>query len=268
MEEAKTPLQGGKPRHEQVSAWLKDQIESGVYIVDDLLPSESQLGERFSVSRITVRRALQTLEAEDFIYRRQGLGSFVKDLHVHQGLVRLTDFVEDMSASGIASRSSVLHFKPEDASPKVASALDLEENTRVVRLDRLRLGDGEPLAFDSTWMSVFYAHLLDGKNLEKETLYRILESDYDICICRGRYRIEAVNATNEIAQHLDVPWGRALLLIERISYTNREKPVYFQQRYYRCDRVAYDLELVRREGPTEPGTKGFPLREFEPVFKK
>ncbi len=268
MDETNIPLMGGRPRHEQISSWLKEQIERGGFAENDQLPSESRLGERFSVSRITVRRALQTLESEGLIYRRQGLGSFVQDTCVSHGLVRLTDFVEDMASAGISARSVVLHFKPEEATSRVASALAVDENTSVVRLDRLRYGDGEPLAFDYTWMTVFQAQLLDGKDLDNETIYSLLERDYNICICKSRFRIEAVNASNEIAQHLDVPWGRALLMIERTSFSENENPIYFQQRFYRCDRVAYELELVRGAEYKHTGSKGFPLREFEPVFKK
>ncbi|WP_243664463.1 GntR family transcriptional regulator [Rhodothermus marinus] len=57
-------LQPGKPRHQQLSDWLREQIEQGVYKPQDRLPSEHELSRRFGVSRITVRRALQTLEHE------------------------------------------------------------------------------------------------------------------------------------------------------------------------------------------------------------
>ncbi len=268
METGEEPGRRGVPRHVQISDWLRAQINDGVLRADDRLPSESQLVRRFSVSRITVRRALQTLESDHLIYRHQGLGSFVKDPHVHQGLVRLTDFVEDMEAAGIVARSEVLHFKPETAPSSIASLLRIEEGVSVMRLDRLRFGDGEPLAFDSTWLPVFYAQLLDGKDLEGDSIYRILERDYDISVNRGRYRIEAVNASNEIAQNLQLPWGRALLMIERISYSDNERAVYVQQRYYRSDRVAFDLELERSPSGVADPRRGMPLCEFEPIFKK
>ncbi|RMF52818.1 MAG: GntR family transcriptional regulator, partial [Bacteroidetes bacterium] len=238
-------LKPGRPRHEQVSDWLREQIEQGVFGVDARLPSENQLGERFGVSRITVRRALQTLENEGLIYRRQGLGSFVRDHRVRQGLVRLTDFVEDMMQAGLTPASRVLFHGPEPAPPEAAAALEVEPGTTVVRLDRLRLGDGVPLAFDRTWLPVFYAQLLEGHDLTAETIYHILERDYGIPVLRGRYRIEAVNATEDLADHLDVPVGRALLRISRTSFTEGDRRIYFQQRYYRSDRVAYELELAR-----------------------
>jgi len=255
-----------QPRHEQVSDWIRERIESGAYLEDDQLPSENQLGTQFGVSRITVRRALQTLESDGLIYRKQGLGSFVKDNRLHQGLVRLTDFVEDMEAAGIKPQSIVLHQEMEPASVRVAAALGVAEGSTVYRVDRLRKGDGEAMAFDRTWLPPFYAHLIEKHNLEQDTIYNILETNYDICVCRGRFRIEAVNAPNDVAQHLDVPWGRALMLIERTASTEADQTFYYQQRYYRSDRVAYELEL--RRGKTKNQKSGLPLKEFEPIFKR
>ncbi|QXD13963.1 GntR family transcriptional regulator [Rhodocaloribacter litoris] len=259
-------LKPGRPRHEQLSDWLREQIEQGVYEVDSRLPSESQLGKRFGVSRITVRRALQTLENEGLIYRRQGLGSFVRDQRVRQGLVRLTDFVEDMTQAGLTPSSQVLFHGPVPAPPEVARALGLDEGTTVIRLDRRRLGNGEPVAFDRTWLPVFYAQLLEGHDLETETIYHILEHNYGVPVLRGRYRIEAVNADAELAATLGVAEGRALLLITRLSTTHGDRHIYYQQRYYRSDRVAYELELERDPRRLPSAAHGLPLRDFEPVF--
>ncbi len=265
MSNQNTALRTGSPRHEQVSAWLRERIESGHYGADDQLPSESRLGDRFGVSRITVRRALQTLEGEGLIYRRQGLGSFVRDQRLRQGLVRLTDFSEDMEAAGLRAGSRVESRAMEPATGRIAAALGVEEDTPVMRLDRLRLGDGEPVAFDRTWLPPFYAQLLEGRDLRRETIYRVLERDLGITMERGRFRFEAVNAPSEIGQALGVPWGRALLLVERVTYAEGGRCVYFQQRFYRSDRVAYELDLER-----EPGShgEGLPIRDFETVFKR
>jgi GntR family transcriptional regulator len=259
-------LESGRPRHEQISDWLREHIEQGTYDTDEKLPSEKELGERFDVSRVTVRRALQTLESEDYIYRRQGLGSFVKERRAAQGLVRLTDFAQDMAQAGLQASSEVLHHAPEPAPAEVAVHLDTDES-KVMRLDRVRLGNGRPIAFDRTWLPMFYAQLLEGHDLEHETIYHILETEYDIPILRGRYRITAANASPPLEEALGVAEGQALLLIERLSLTEGEKRVYFQRRYYRSDRVAYELELARDSSRRNAAEHGMPLRDFEPVFE-
>ncbi len=259
-------FESGRSRHEQLSDWLRSKIEDGTYDVDDQLPSEHQLSERFDVSRITVRRALQTIENEGLIYRRQGLGSFVRDRRARQGLVRLTDFAQDMAQAGLEASSEVLHHAQETVPPDVASPLQLDADATVVQLDRLRLGDGHPVAFDRTWLPLFYAQLLEGHDLAHETIYRILEREYEIPVLRGHYRITAENAPAPVADPLGVPSGRALLLIERLSLTQGDKPVYFQRRYYRSDRVAYELELERDTSGHPDLSGGWPMQTFEPVF--
>lgn len=253
------------PRHERVSSWIRDQIETGALLENDQLPSENQLGKRFGVSRITVRRALQTLESEGLIFRRQGLGSFVADNRLHHGLEHLSDFVEDMEAAGLKPESIVLESGTEPAGSRVAAALNIEEGTTVFRIDRLRKGNGETLAYDRTWMPMFYAHLLQQKNLESTTIYHVLEEEHGICVCKGRFRIEAINAPNDVAQHLDVPWGRALLLIERTTLSDADQRIYFQQRFYRSDKVAYELLLQRGKRPKKNTEQS--VKSLEPVFK-
>ena len=243
-------LRKGEPRHQQISSWLRKQIRSGALSPDDQLPSESRLGSQFGVSRITVRRALHTLESEGLIYRKQGLGSFVQSRPVRQSLLVLTDFVEDMAAAGLVASSRTLRLESEPAPALVAEALGVEAGKPVVCLERVRLGDGQAVAFDRTWLPMLYGHLLEDHDLGEQTIYSILEEEFDIPIVSGTYRIEAVNAKPDVAGVLGIPRGRALLLIERLSRTIGGKSVYYQRRYYRSDLVAYELELERDRGRT------------------
>jgi GntR family transcriptional regulator len=77
-------LKKGIPRHAQISQWLRRQIDEGVFKPEEKLPSENELSRKFDVSRVTIRRALQSLESEAIIYRCQGLGSFVSDERAHR----------------------------------------------------------------------------------------------------------------------------------------------------------------------------------------
>lgn len=256
-------LKRNMPRHEQISDWLKQQINDGVYDKDEKLPSEQELSSRFEVSRVTVRRALQTLESDHVIYRCQGLGSFVKKDGSAQSMIRLTDFMEDMEAAGKKARSEVLQVRQEQASRLVAEQLNIKEGQQVLRLDRLRFGDNEPVAFDITWFPIFYGQLIIDQELTDKTIYKILEEDYEIPIIRGRYTISACSANDTMAQHLNIAEGAPLLVFDRNSYTLSEKSVYYQRRYYRPDKIAWQVSLER-----EPDKKSseMPLKEFVPVF--
>lgn len=259
-------LKEGIPRHSQISQWLRKKIEEGDFKADEKLPSENELAKKFEVSRVTIRRALQSLESEEIIYRCQGLGSFVKDDRTPHNLVRLTDFNEDMSKAGLNASSEVRDFMTVDAPDWLAEILDIEKGTKVIQIDRLRLGDGEPIAFDRTWMPILYGQLLDRNNLDKTTIYRQLEENYDIPIVRGSYRMSAENADKELAKELKIPEQSPLLLIDRISFTIGGKAVYYQKRYYRSDKVIYEMTLERDQNNLS-GESEMPLKEFVPVFK-
>ncbi|WP_069804058.1 GntR family transcriptional regulator [Thermogemmatispora onikobensis] len=261
-----TPQQlmpGPTPLYHQLKQILRGGIERGVYRPGDRLPTEQELMQTYGVSRITVRQALNELEDEGLVVRRHGKGTYVAEQRVEQSLVRLTDFVEDMELAGLEPSSRVLAFQREAASRAVASALGLREGEEVMRLDRLRLANGRPMAFDVTWLPMRFGVLLPEEELDRETIYHLLESRYGIPIEAGTFEITAANATPEQAHLLEVPVGAALLLIRRLSCTGGNAPIYIQERYYRPDRVSYRLCLQRRGGA---GGRPPTISELRPIF--
>lgn len=260
-------LKKHKSIHSQISEWIRKRIESGEYGENEKLPSEHEISRIFDVSRVTVRRALQTLEAEGRIYRTHGVGSFVSDNRQRQSLIKLTDFNEDMKSSGLKASSEVIKFSHIKASKLITEKLKLKKDSTVIRIDRVRMGDGAPVAFDYTWLPLFYGQLLDGLDLSNKTIYSIFEKDYEIPIVRGFYSITAENSDSYLAEHLDIREGKALLVIERLSLTLKDKPVYYQKRYYNSDKVIYEL-LLERDPDDKSSGSGMPLRELLPVFRK
>lgn len=261
-------MSASTPRHELISNRLREAILEKEYRPGEKLPSESELTDRFDVSRITVRHALDTLMKEGLIYKKQGLGTFVSKKEVTKPLIHLHDFMEEIAKAGYEGTSKVLSFKKTKAEDEITELLDLESESPVVLMDRVRLGDGQPLAFDKTWFPLEYGKLLITKDLEHKTIYKILEDEFDIPIVNGRYQIKAANADSYIADHLNITPHTALLLVDRISYTRGQKKVYYQQRYIRPDKMAYQLFLERSEHTdhsiSQDATAS--LKEFIPVF--
>ncbi|HET9014582.1 MAG TPA: GntR family transcriptional regulator [Thermomicrobiaceae bacterium] len=255
-------LRGGPvPLYQQLAQRLRRQITEGVYGQGERLPSEADLCVQFGVSRITVRAALDQLVDAGLLWRQRGKGTFVTAPLVEHELIRLTDFVEDMAGAGIRPASRITHIGEEPAASEVAQELDLSPHTPVVRLDRLRLADGRPIAFDVTYLPLRFGRLLNHQALDSETIYHQLEQQYQIPVVSGTFLIEAGRATGELGEALEIERGAPLLVIRRTSYTEGRDPIYYQQRYYRADRVRYRVELDRRF----PGDRSH-LTEFVPVF--
>ncbi|WP_138431495.1 GntR family transcriptional regulator [Fodinibius saliphilus] len=263
-------LKEGIPLHKQISDWIKNQIEYGTLEENEKLPSENELSEKFDVSRVTVRRALQTLENDQLIYRCQGLGSFVTDQRTHQSFSILNDFTEELAGSGLTPSSKLISFEQEDVSDQkdLLSYLGIQNKEIAVKIERVRLGDGSPVAFDITWMPIFYGQLIESYDLEQTTIFSILENEFDIPIERGCYRIEATIANKSLAKHLQVETQTPLLQINRISYTIGDKPVYFQKRFYRNDKIVFELMAERYNTTAKKGnSEELASKEFTPVFR-
>jgi GntR family transcriptional regulator len=185
--------------------------------------------------------------------------------------------MEDMKRAGMEASSRVEWAGVEEAHGDVAVMLGVPEGMKVYRVDRLRLGDGEPIAFDMTWLPMVYGQLLDGVDLGNRTLFSLLEEEYGIAVLRGRYMMSAASADARLAGLLGVGEGQALLQLNRAAYTVADRPVYWQKRFYRSDKVSYEILLERGEGAAsvpgghkKNGSEPFdtaPIREITPVFR-
>lgn len=132
-----------------------------------------------------------------------------------------------------------------------------------MRIDRLRLANERPVAYDATWLPLRYGELLTGMDLERETIYHILETRFAIPVLSGAFTITATEATPKLSEALEIEERAALLVIQRVSYTSRDEPVYLQKRYYRPDRVQYRV-MLRRHDTLATGST---IDEFGPVFE-
>lgn len=258
-------IPGPTPLYYQLKQIVRAEIERGVYRPGDRLPSETEMIQQYGVSRITVRQALSELESEGVIVRKHGKGTFVAEHDIEHELVHLTDFVEDMELAGLAPSSQIRGIKREAANSIIAKALNVPVGEEVICIDRLRLADNRPIACDTTWLPLRFGLLLPDTELTDKTIYHILETRYGIPIETGVFHISASNATLEQSHLLNVPTGTGLLLIQRISYTTGNIPVYIQDRYYRTDRVSYRVTL-RRHGDKNNNTTS--LEELRPVFNE
>lgn len=237
-----------KPRHEQIAHHLRREIREDYFQEGDKLPSEKRLCEYFQVSRITVRRALQTLENESLIYRKQGLGAFVMARNNESPLIQLTDFAEDLKKAGYQATSKIICFKKTKAKVSINPKLGLSPTSQLMKLERIRYANDEIVAFDQTWLAGSYGQLLFDEDLEHKTIYEILEEKY------------------EIAQHMGLGESAALLCIERCSKTLGNKRVYYQYRYLNPTFIRYEIELNRDESSLDSTKNGMPLKQFVPRF--
>jgi GntR family transcriptional regulator len=234
------------PLHARVRAHLLDEIESGNLRPGDQVPTEPQLIDRFQVSRTTVRRALRDLEMMGLIDRQPGRGSFVREPHLEPRLDRLTGFVEDMQALGLNATAQVVTIERVPAPIDAADALGLDPGDETVHIERIRLGNGQPITFDSSYLRPDLGNRIAQENLEVEPFYSILETKYGIRLSGADYVVTAISADERLSRLLQIPLGAAVLQLDRLSRSAPDsQPIIFEHLHYRGDRIRYRLTLDR-----------------------
>lgn len=240
--------QSGAPKYSVVKRAIVRDIEEEVYTIGQMLPSERELIDTYGVSRITVRRALAELEAEGYIYRVQGKGSFVKDEQHRQDLFSLTSCTQDIIRQGMSPSRQVIVSEVTLPNKMRQNELCLNDGDRVFKLKRVYLADDEPINLTTTYLPYKYMEGIERFDFSKTSLYDVLENKYNIKIKRAVRTIEAVSAHDEVARLLHVAENIPLLLFKCVIFGKvggREVPIETFKCYYRSDRFSFSINQVR-----------------------
>lgn len=238
----------GQPHtlYARVKEELRAEIINGDLKPFDQLPSESALTSRFSVSRITVRQALNDLQKEGVIFKVHGKGSFVSKPKADQILTHLKGFAEAMGEAGHETYNQLLEFDEVRADPRLAARLSLPAETPVVRIERLRFLDRSPISVDISYLPVDIGQRLAKADLASRDIFLIMENDLGIALGNADLVIEASGADERLAKLLKVNRKAPLLRIERLTYDRNGRPIDFEYLFYRGDAFRYRLSVQRR----------------------
>ncbi|MBL6853666.1 MAG: GntR family transcriptional regulator [Alphaproteobacteria bacterium] len=230
------------PLYQQLQRGLRAAIESKLLAPDDALPPERDLAEEFSVSRITVRKAIDGLVAEGLLTRKQGSGTFVAG-RVEKNFSKLTSFTEDMIARGRVPTSQWLRKSQGTVTPEESLTMGLSPGTPVYRFHRIRFADGAPMSIEYCSVPAFCLPSIDA--VESSLYEALAKAGYRPT--RALQRLRAVLFTAEQAELLRAKPGDAGLLVERRGFLPDGRAMEFSQSFYRGDTYDFVAELNASE---------------------
>jgi GntR family transcriptional regulator len=236
------------PLYHQVKTWILRGIEAGLWRPDDRLPSEDELAEKFSVSKITVRQALRDLAQLGHIRREQGRGTFVQRPPLIEGPRQLTSFTEEMRRRGVTASSTVLEQGTVPASPDVAAMLGLAEDSPVFRLRRLRLADGDPMGVQTTYIPAPLVPGIESRDFSRASLYDVLAGHYSLFPASAHETHYAFAVGREEAELLRIPESSPVMGAELIARLADGRSLEYVKSVMRADRYTIVLDLVRQPG--------------------
>lgn len=202
------------------------------------LPSERWLASRLGISRATLRRAMDELVADGLLSRRQGARTVVAR-RVEKMLSSLTGFSDELRARGIEPGQRWISRRTVSPSPSEALALGLTPADSIVRLVRVRLADGLPIAIERAAVP---QKILPSGDLVSGSLYGAL-GRIGLPPVRGVQRIRAGLMTRVDAELLESKQGGPLLIVERRCFLADGQPVEFTETRYNGESYDFLTEL-------------------------
>lgn len=237
-----------KPLYVRIQEFLAEQILSGKLNPEDKLRSEREFSDELGVSRMTVRKAMTELVNEGLLERRHGSGTYVAKPKITYESQEMINYVEVMQALNISTGSQLLGLEEIMASRRLANTLNIQLGDTIIRANILRLANRIPVVLERIFFPFALFPDLQDWDLEKSSIFDLLNTIYKVKPSRISQTVEAVLASDLVARQMRVEENFPLLMLDRIIYDQKTaKPVIFTQDFLRSDyvRIHTDIDLNR-----------------------
>lgn len=213
------------------------------------LPTELELMKRFSVSRHTIRRAMDSLVLKSIVEREKGKGTRLimgEKPHVKTKLNDWKSLTEEMTSRGYSfsyKEKNITMIFPDEKLQKIFS---MQENKDIVSLERM--------VVDVTPVVYFISYFNPILNLDRDReflkgkfrkLYEYLEKNYDIKMVRSEEEITAEMPNNFIKKKLELPKNVPVLCRKRLVYDDKNNLIEYNIGYYNSERFSYNVSLEK-----------------------
>jgi GntR family transcriptional regulator len=250
MADGASPL----PLYHKVYLLLRQRLLDGDFEGEQPLPGEHSLAQQYDVSRLTVRRALDTLAADGLVTRRQGRGTFAlapAEMATPQQGASVDALMMHLSRMGMHTQVKLLDLAVEAATPAVAARLEVPVGAPVHRSVRVRSYEGAVFSYLQTYVPDAIGKRISRAALGSKPLLQIF-GDLGIRVMGAEQVVTAVMADPDSALALEVPVASPLLNIRRLVRDASGRPVEYLDARYRPDRFEYRLDMQAHETSGTP----------------
>lgn len=233
------------PMYYQLKQILLKSIKSGQTKLGEHIPTEAELMQQFEVSRATVRQAIVELAREGYLERIKGKGTFVCKPKISQDFMqKLEPYKQQMERLNLTGKTKVLFLGWDSANAEAAERFGIAENAPIIRLDRVRYANDEPLVFVRTYLENRCSFIL-GRDFSHCSLYESLDEKAETSIVRVERQFEAICAGKIEAKLLEVSEGSAIQLVKTQGFSSEDKTIEFSIAQYVGSKNRFSVTLKR-----------------------
>jgi GntR family transcriptional regulator len=232
----------GSPLHHQIYLVLADGISTGRYGVGEVLPTEEQLTRMFSVSRITVRRAMESLNDAGLIERGAGRRTVVRAQLGRTMRMTMNSVIENIVAYGSETDARVVEFGYVEARGVVLDRLWQAAEKPVQRAVRVRSHEGTPMMHLTSYVPSALGETFTADDLNRIPMFQLL-ARAGAHLARGDQVVSATLADPTVASRLAVKVGAALIDMRRMMFDQKGRAVEYIEMLAVPDRMTMRMEL-------------------------
>lgn len=233
--------QSSVPLYKQVQTEILSDIEAGIYQIGETIPTETQLEETYSTSRITIRKAIAQLVDDGVLIKKQGKGTFVQAHKEKRDLLNLVSYTNYMKSSGKTPDAVIRSLSTKPAELALAQTMHAEENEAIIRLDRtMDMGDGN-FGYEISYYIAGRYPELQAKIHSGVSVTQILNDDYHAKMIGSDQTINVIFASQQVAEYLKVENGAPIYQLERIVYEADDQVMYYAVMYYDVNKVSFSV---------------------------
>lgn len=208
------------PLYYKLAETIEEQINEGVYVKGEKIPSERELCEIYEVSRMTVRLAIDELVKNGKLEKVQGKGTYVLSKSIVQNLNKVYSYSGEMDKQGKVSSTMIIERKIVEADEKLATKLRVPIGEKLLYIERLRLAENVAIMVEKTWFVYSIVPFLIDIDFTEKGLYKTLDEDYGIKINKAIETFKATQLNANECKLLHCPKNQYGLLVKRVSYSN------------------------------------------------
>ena len=236
------------PAYHQIFTDLNNRILGNEWLPNDKLPTEKELGEHYSASRVTVRQALSALEQMGIIKKVKGSGSIVQKREesiIHDFSLPST-LCAKLGQRGINLDAEILELKICAAVPHINSLLQLGADASLVHIRRVFLHSARPIALNDSWIAASFLPGIVESGLIDGHLSTTLAQRYELIPSRIQNTLEAVRASTAEIKLLDIPFDTPIIAVTSTSYLPYGVPLEYSRTLWLADRVKFHFDMDNR----------------------
>ncbi|MCQ8879216.1 histidine utilization repressor [Pseudoalteromonas shioyasakiensis] len=207
------------PKFAQIKQYIVDNIRSSAWLENQRVPSENELAEQFSVSRMTARRALSELTEAGILTRSQGLGTFVASFKSQSSLLEIKNIADEVKARNGNYSCTVLVLESINALAPIAIALGVEIDSVVYRSVLVHNENEHPLQVEERFVNPALASNYLQQDFTASTPHEYLSSVAPLT--EARHTVEAIMPNSEMCQWLNLYHEEPCLQVIRRTWSSQ-----------------------------------------------